>query len=227
MASLSELWPPAGVVVRTPRLELRWPSQDDLVGLAEVAARGIHDEKMMPFTMPWTRVSPVERARSVLTWNWGHWGAWRPEDWAWDAVVVIDGLVVGTQGMMAKAFGVTRTAETGSYLGREHQDQGIGKEMRAAMLHLLFAGLDGERATTGAFEDNAASLGVTRSLGYRANGETIADSEGTRRRELLFVMDRSDWETRRRDDIELVGVEAARPFFGLDGGEVDGAQGSG
>jgi RimJ/RimL family protein N-acetyltransferase len=227
MATLSELWPPAGVVVRTPRLELRWPSQDDLLALAGVAAAGIHDEAMMPFTVPWTRASAEGRARSVLTWNWGRWGAWRAQDWSWAAVTVVDGVVVGSQGMQAKAFGVTRTAETGSYIGREHQGRGIGKEMRAAMLHLLFAGLDGERALTGAFEDNAASLGVTRSLGYRPNGETIVDSEGARRRELLFAMDRSDWEQHRRDDIELVGVEAARPFFGLDGGEVEGTQESG
>jgi len=36
---------PAAIVVRTPRLELRWPSQDDLVALAALAGEGVHDER--------------------------------------------------------------------------------------------------------------------------------------------------------------------------------------
>ena len=39
MATVQDLWPPAAIVVRTP-LELRWPSQDDLVALATLAGRG-------------------------------------------------------------------------------------------------------------------------------------------------------------------------------------------
>ena len=42
--------------------------------------------------------------------------------------------------------------------------------MRIATLHLGFLGLDALEASTGAFEDNLASLGVTRKLGYEPNG---------------------------------------------------------
>lgn len=213
--TVADVWPPAAVVVRTPRVELRWPSTDDLLALAGLAEEGIHDESSMPFLTPWTRGTPAERAQTVLLWNWRRAGEWERVRWMWNPVVVVDGEVVGTQGMQATDYGVTRTAETGSYLGRRHQGQGIGKEMRAAILHLLFAGLDAARATTGAFDDNAASLGVTRALGYRPAGDRLVASEGRRCRELLFVMDRADWEPRRRDDISLCGVEAARPFFGL------------
>ena len=132
-------------------------------------------------------------------------------------MTVVDGEVVGTQGLFAESFGVRRTAGTGSWLGLEHQGRGIGKEMRAAVLHLLFDGLGALRAETGAFEDNAQSIGVTRSLGYRENGELIVDREGNRTRELLFVLDRADWATRRRDDIEIVGLEPCLPLFGLSG----------
>ena len=68
---------------------------------------------------------------------------------------------------------------------------------------------------TGAWHDNAASLGVTRSLGYVEEG---------RRRELRrnepdeiigYRMPREHWETIRRDDIALDGVEPAREFLGL------------
>jgi RimJ/RimL family protein N-acetyltransferase len=215
MTSLTDFWPPAGVVVRTPRLELRWPTDDDLLALADVASHGVHDPAAMPFLTLWTRGTPTDVARNVLRWNWRTRGEWEPTKWSWSAVALVDGRVVGTQGLMASDFGVCRTVETGSWLGRDHQGRGLGKEMRAAMLHLAFAGLGAERAETGAFDDNPASLVVTRSLGYRENGERVIAVEGRCRRELLFALDRQAWLTRRRDDIELAGVRAARALFGV------------
>jgi RimJ/RimL family protein N-acetyltransferase len=230
-ALLAEWWPPAAVVVRTPRLELRWPSMSDLVALAALAAEGVHDEDKMPFYTPWTRGTPTDRARNVLRWNWKGWAEWEPAKWSWGAVSVVDGVVVGTQGMQATDYGVCRTVETGSWLGLAHQGRGIGKEMRAAMLHLAFAGLDAEAATTGAFSDNAASLGVTRSLGYVANGSKTHSVEGRRVEELIFTLDRSTWSQTRRSDITLEGVEPARPLFGLtddtDAPEVEAPEASG
>jgi RimJ/RimL family protein N-acetyltransferase len=217
MATVQDLWPPAAIVVRTPRLELRWPSQNDLVALATLAGGGVHDEAAMPFMTPWTRGRPEERARNVLQWNWRTAGEWEPGKWSMSTVAVVDGTVVGTQGMQATEFAVCRVAETGSWLGLAHQGQGIGKEMRAAILHLIFAGLGADRAITGAFHDNPASLGVTRALGYRPNGERWMAVEGRPRRELLFVLERDDWQATRRDDIELHGVAAALPLFGAEG----------
>jgi RimJ/RimL family protein N-acetyltransferase len=227
-ARLAKLFPPTAVVVRTPRLELRWPTMDDLVALAELAAEGVHDEDRMPFYTPWTRGTPTDRARSVLRWNWKSWGEWDPAKWSWGAVTVVEGQVVGTQGMQATDYGVCHTVETGSWLGRAHQGQGIGKEMRAAMLHLAFAGLDAQAANTGAFSDNAASLGVTRALGYHENGSKHHAVEGRRVCELMFTLDRPTWERTRRDDITLAGVEAARPLFGLlDDAEEPGVEATG
>ncbi len=214
-ARLADLWPPAAVVVRTPRLELRWPSQDDLVELASLAGEGVHDEDKMPFYTPWTRGSALDRARSVLRWNWKCWGEWDPAKWSWGAVTVVDGVVAGTQGMEATDYGICRTVETGSWLGRAHKSQGSGKEMRPAIPHLAFAGRDAETAMTGAFTDNAASLGVTRALGYRENGWKYHSVEDRGVRELVFTMDRPTWEPTRGSDITLEGVAAARPLFGL------------
>ena len=225
MATLHELWPPSAVVARTPRLELRWPTEHDLAALAELAAHGVHDEGAMPFTTPWTRGNPAEVARSVLRWTWRTQGAWEPTRWTWPGVAVVEGRVVGTQGVMATDFGLCRAVATGSWLGRAHQGQGLGKEMRAAALHLAFAGLGAERAETGAYDDNQRSLGVTRSLGYRENGELLAAVEGRCRRELRFVIDREAWQARRRDDIELAGVRAARSLFGLDDDDAGAATG--
>lgn len=63
-----------------------------------------------------------------------------------------------------------REVHTGSWLGRRYQGQGIGTQMRAAVLHLALDGLGAQRAVSAAFEDNPASLGVSRKLGYRDDG---------------------------------------------------------
>ena len=84
----------------------------------------------------------------MLRWNWRTAGEWEPGKWSMSTVAVVDGTVVGTQGMQATDFAVRRVAETGSWLGLAHQGQGIGKEMRAAVLHLIFAGLGADRAIT-------------------------------------------------------------------------------
>ena len=62
--------------------------------------------------------------------------------------------------------------QTGSWLARRFHGQGIGTRMRTAMCILAFDHLDFEEITSGAFADNPASLGVSRKVGYRDNGET-------------------------------------------------------
>ena len=63
-------WPMAGLRLRTPALELRWPSLGDLDALADLAAVGVHDPDVQPFTVPWTDVPPDERARSTMQYHW-------------------------------------------------------------------------------------------------------------------------------------------------------------
>ena len=104
---------------------------------------------------------------------------------------------------------------TGSWLTRSAQGRGLGKEMRAAVLHLAFAGLGAERAVSAAFEDNAASLAVSRSLGYVENGDGIHSRRGRPARRINLLLLRSEWERRRRDDIQIEGLEACLPLFGL------------
>jgi RimJ/RimL family protein N-acetyltransferase len=83
--------------------------------------------------------------------------------------------------------------------------------MRSAVLHLAFAELGAEVAETSAFADNPASLGVTRALGYQENGWYLDVREGQQARHLRFLMTRADWETRRRDDITVEGLEPCLP----------------
>jgi RimJ/RimL family protein N-acetyltransferase len=57
-----------------------------------------------------------------------------------------------------------------AWLGQSYQRRGVGTGMRAAVLQLAFAGLGAEYAISSAFIDNAASLAVSRKLGYADDG---------------------------------------------------------
>jgi RimJ/RimL family protein N-acetyltransferase len=87
--------------------------------------------------------------------------------------------------------------------------------MRAAILHLAFAGLRAERATSGAFENNAPSLGVSRALGYVENGDDIGAPRGMPVRQIRLLLTRAAWEKNRRHDIRIHGLEPCLPMFGL------------
>lgn len=213
-AALARLWPLFGLSVRTPRLELRYPSDTDLDALAALSG-DIHDPGFLPFSGTWSLLPDGEREKAVLQYHWGRRGDWSPTRWRLELAVVVDGYVVGTQAVHADDFAITRTVTTGSWLGRAHQGKGIGSEMRAAVLHLAFAGLTAERAETDAVEGNGPSLGVTTKLGYRPNGDHIDATNGKRTRLLRFVLERDGWEAIRRDDIEVVGLDACLPLFGL------------
>jgi hypothetical protein len=56
---VSSWWPLADLRLRTPELELRWPSLNDLDVLAGLAAAGVHDPEVQPFTVAWTDATPA------------------------------------------------------------------------------------------------------------------------------------------------------------------------
>lgn len=221
-------WPLFDLRIRTPLIELRPPTDDDLVELAAVAGRGVHAADFMPFLVPWSRRPSPELERSVLQWNWRTRAEWTAAGWHLSLAVVRAGRIEGMQGVRSEGFARVRTVNTGSWLGQEFQGRGTGKEMRSAVLHFAFAGLGAVAAYSGAFDDNAASIGVSRAVGYEDNGDVIRDRGGEGvGRELLFKMERATWEARRRDDIVIEGLEPCLPLFGLGDGEPGGADRAG
>lgn len=207
-------WPLLDLVVRTPRLELRYPDEGLLLELAEVATGAIHRPETMPFSIPWSDAEPALRGRGALQHAWRARGVWTPAAWDCSFVTVVDGVVVGTQTMEAEAFAVTRTVSTGSWLGMAHQGRGVGREMRAAVLHLACAGLGAERAQSAAFEDNPASLGVSRALGYTENGDAIHTRRDAAGRLIRLLLTRPAWQACRREDITVEGLEPCLGLFG-------------
>jgi len=211
------IWPLFDLRVRTPRLEMRYIDDEMAADLALLAAKGIHPPGVMPFAMPWSEVPSPLQERNTMQFYWRSRADVSPAKWSMELAVLVDGVVVGTSGLMTSEFQVLRTFETGSWLGREHQGKGIGKEMRIATLHLGFDGFGGHRATTCAWEDNGPSLGVTNSLGYLANGQRSAVRKDVASTMRLFEMSRDDFLARlHRDDITVHGVEDCLPLLGLD-----------
>jgi RimJ/RimL family protein N-acetyltransferase len=208
-------WPLYDLRVATPRLEIRLPTEEELYGLLAVADAGIHDPATMPFTIPWTDVDPPQRHRQSLQWWWSQRAHWRPDDWSFCGGVFVDGGPVGVQDLSAKEFGARRVVSTGSWLGRAHQGSGLGKEMRAAILHLAFEGLGAREARTCAFADNLPSLGVTKAMGYTENGHEVVLRRGQPARSMQFCLERTAWTATRRADITIDGLESCKEMFGL------------
>lgn len=208
-------WPLSSIELVTPRLRLHVPSAAELDTLAGVAAAGIHHPQSQPFTVAWTDAEPDVVARRVLQYAWGTWSRWTPESWSLWLAVVHEGTVIGTQDVGASDFAIRREVGTGSWLGKDFHGNGFGTEMRAAVLHLAFAGLGARYAVSGAYTDNAASLAVSRKLGYRDDGierHVVRGKDVTMQR---LRLSRADWQVHRSIDVGIEGLEACLPMFGL------------
>jgi len=217
-------WPMFGLRLRTERLELRHPTDDDLLQLAELAGQGIHDPGWMPFSHPWTEIPSPRLEQQAMQHYWGVRSRWSPEDWNCMFVTIHDGEVIGTQDFFAKHFATLRGVSSGSWIGQAHHGQGFGKEQRAAVLHLSFAGLGALRADSSAREDNGPSLGVSRSLGYVEDGDYFDVISGQRVRMVRVKLTRQRWESHRTHEVEISGLEPCLELFGAaDGGESDPA----
>jgi RimJ/RimL family protein N-acetyltransferase/predicted GNAT family acetyltransferase len=199
--------------VRTPRLELRLGSRAELRALAELSQQGIHDPAVMPFAIAWTDGAGepgfVEESIEV---HESRIRAWEPGDWTLHLVAFHRGRPIGVQSVRGERFEDRRVADTGSWLGRAFQGQGLGTEMRAAALHLAFEGLGAEVATSGAIDGNPQSLGVSRKLGYEVVGAHMVSPRGV-------PVEHLDLELRRESfrspvPVEVVGLEPLLPFFG-------------
>jgi len=204
--------PLARLRIRTPRLELRLATIAELRELERVAEAGIHDPAFMPFGVAWT--DSFDEA-SFLDWHERALRHWRPDSWRLELVAFADGRPIGSQALHADHFGSTRRATTGSWLGAPWQGRGLGTEMRAAVLTLLFDGLRGDEAASGAIVGNHASLAVSLKLGYREQGRSIVSPRGTPVEHHDLVLARDEF---KRPDmpVSIEGLAGLEPLFGVE-----------
>ncbi len=216
MKSLEEIWPSFALSITSGPLELAAVRDDDIPALVDLAENGIHDPAEMPFLFPWTAAPQTELARNMAIHYWESRVKISPDRWSLGLVVRREGQIVGIQAFDTVNFLVTRTGETGSWLGMKHQGQGTGTLMRQTMCAFLFDHLDAEEITSAAFVDNPASAAVSRKVGYTPNGETREkrrDGELVVCRRLLL---KPEDFVRSKFDVHVAGLAGFRRVIGLD-----------
>ncbi|MFC7480772.1 GNAT family N-acetyltransferase [Luedemannella flava] len=116
----------------------------------------------------------------MLQGFWSQLGDWEPADWRLGVGVFRDGEPLGMVTLRARDFPVVREVTTASWLGIAHHRQGYGTEARAGLLSLAFDHLGAAAARTEVFQDNLASQGVSRKLGYERDGISVDARDGRR-----------------------------------------------
>jgi hypothetical protein len=84
------------------------------------------------------------------------------------------------------------------------------------VLWLAFAGLGAEYALSSAFEDNPASIGVSRKLGYRDDGIARYVRRGAPAVTRRFRLDRQAWQDSDPVPAVIEGLQPCLPLFGLE-----------
>ncbi|GAA4205874.1 GNAT family N-acetyltransferase [Actinocatenispora rupis] len=212
---LVDLWPPYGLTIVTPTVQLRLPREEEIAAPADVAAAGVHRADERPFLTPWAEGDPADRARTVLQGHWDGLASWRVPAWELGLGVFRAGEPIGMVSLRANDFPIVREVVTSSWLGLPHQGRGYGTDARLGLLTLAFDHLGARAARTEVFRDNHASQGVSRKLGYVPDGISV-DARGDE----ALVSDRlrltrEVWTGRPRAAVTVEGFDACRALFGL------------
>ena len=207
-------WPLFGMRLRCDEVLLRLVREPDLPRLAAMQPLDYeHDPRAETFLG-----EDVEEHRRRLVYQdyWRSLGTWSPASWRLDFAVEHEGVLVGVQSLEGDAFPDLRTVDSGSWLVRSVRGRGVGIAMRRAVLSLAFDHLGALAAVTSARTDNAASLGVSRHLGYRDNGIGL-NASGNGLVELKHMrLTVEHWRTSAQaSDVSVSGVAACLPWFGI------------
>lgn len=154
------------------------------------------------------------RRRLLYQGYWRSLGTWSPSSWCLDFAVEHEGEVVGVQSLEAQNFPDVRTVDSGSWLVSAVRGRGIGIAMRTAVLGLAFDHLGALAAVTSARADNAASLGVSRHLGYRDNGVSLNASERGPVELVHMRLTARDWQdSGKAKQVTVNGLRPCLPWF--------------
>src|SRR5687767_13903405 len=108
-----------------------------------------------PFDDPMSlyEADPEVRVQRWLQGIWRGRGTVSADLWRLHFVVVHDGRAVGMQDLIGQQFELFRSVTSFSWLATSARGRGLGREMRSAVLHLAFEGLEADRAESEAFLD--------------------------------------------------------------------------
>ena len=207
-------WPLFGLTLRTLRLELRMPTDDDLVGIVAAIGSGILGDEPYPFSTTWAHDPEPQRTWGALAFHWRCRAEITPDSFNLPLAVLLDGEVVGCQSIGASDFRALRTFSTGSWIAQAWQGQGFAREMRAAVLAFGFDHLGGTVATSSARATTGRSIKVSTSLGYRENGRVPCSFGDEVGEDVRFRLDKADWDALPdRPEVTVEGWSDCAPMF--------------
>ncbi len=210
------LYPPLNLKVITPKLELHGATDDLLAQLLPIVREGVVKGQPYPFDDPMSFTKTIRCVKGSGSKPSGVGAAMSPGSWRLYFVVMLNGQAMGMQDLIGVDFDTCRTVTSFSWLAPSARQQGLGREMRAAILHLAFEGFGAAEAASEAFFDNLASNRVSETLGYQPNGNNWATRRGEPAVLNRWRLKRSDWELNRRSDIKLIGVDACKAVLHIE-----------
>ena len=220
--SLEEVWPPLGLRIESPNLVLRHIREADFPAYLAAASSGVKSTERSPFRAPWDEGAPQEIARHSLPWLYSQRGRIGPDSWYLMLAVFTkdddggEGKLIGMQDVSAESWQALGTVTSGSWLRRDAQGKGCGKEMRAAMLMWAFDHFGAEYAESGAYDWNTASLRISQTLGYFQSGTArVIDAHSERPEwEYQLRLPKNDF-LRPPWTAAVTGSDRLRTFYGL------------
>ena len=209
---MDSLWPLFGIRLRYRDVVLRPMREADLEPLAAMLPGDVgHDPRRAMFA---SQTWEENERRLFCQGYWRSMGTWDPAAWVLHFVVSSGDRAVGVQTLEGTNFPVLRTVDSASWLVPAVRGRGLGVAMRTAVLALAFDHLGAGAAISSATLANAASLGVSRRIGYADNGRSrIVDTSGEVVELQNFLLTAARWPGA---EVEVTGLAAARPWFGLD-----------
>ena len=200
-----------------PAASAGWPVHDLRLRYGDLLLRPLREHDLpavvalMPDDVEVDPALPADRGLAVHQGYWRALGSWTPQAWVLSFLVHQGNLPVGVQTLEGTEFPLLRTVDTASWLVRSARGLGVGKAMRTAVLGLAFGPLAAQAAVTSAWHDNAASLGVSRALGYQPNGEHLHPRDGRADVMVHLRLTRERWAGA---DVVVEGLEPCRGLFG-------------
>ncbi|HEY8882554.1 MAG TPA: GNAT family protein [Dermatophilaceae bacterium] len=214
-----QTWPLVHLRLTGPDVALRPMTEVDLTTVADLLP---DDLELNPAATSYPGLDTATGRRVVAHQEyWQAYGRWGIPSWVLRFVVQVDGRIVGTQTLEGEDFPTLRTVDSASWLVPEVRGRGVGKAMRSAVLALAFGPLEAQCAITSAWDDNHASLGVSRAIGYQPNGQHRHRRDdggglGGVGSMVHLRLTREDWlASGRGDGVQIGGFEACRPYFGV------------
>lgn len=238
--TLEELWPPFGLRIESPRLELRVVRETDFPAYVAAAAAGVTRTSRNPSRHVWHEKGSGGLVKGALPWLWSTRSAIGPDRWCLtlgvfrkrsqspesrqstagpeipdDAGTEGHGELIGMQDCCADDWSVLHTISSGSWLRADLQRQGLGTEAHAAMLLWAFDHFGAEYAESGAYTWNERSRRVSETLGYFTAGtRRVPDPQRENPEwEHMFRLSKNDL-LRPPWQIRVAGNDQLKSFFG-------------